>query len=108
MKTDAERHLLQETFAGCNTMVTGGLGFIGSNLALALVRLGANVLLIDSLIPQYGGNLHNVAPVCGQVRINIADVRDEHSMNYLVQGQDFIFNLAGQVSHLDSMEYACA
>lgn len=95
---------LRETFVDRRVMITGGLGFIGSNLAAALVELGAEVLLVDSLIPQYGGNLFNVAPVANQVRINIADVRDEHSMDYLVQGQDFIFNLAGQVSHLDSME----
>ena len=95
---------LRATFADRKVMITGGLGFIGSNLAAALVELGAEVLLVDSLIPQYGGNLFNVAPVAGRVRINVADVRDEHSMDYLVRGQGFIFNLAGQVSHLDSME----
>jgi len=85
-------------------MITGGLGFIGSNLALALVDLGAEVLLVDSLIPRYGGNLHSIEPVRDRVRVNIADVRDEYSMNHLVQGQDYLFNLAGQVSHLDSMQ----
>jgi UDP-glucose 4-epimerase len=84
-------------------MITGGLGFIGSNLAHKLVELGARVLLVDSLIPKYGGNVFNVSDIEDQVRINIADVRDEHGLRYLVQSQDLIFNLAGQVSHTDSM-----
>ena len=95
---------LERAFQGSRVMITGGLGFIGSNLAIALVDLGAEVLLVDSLIPRYGGNLFNIEPVRSRVNVNVADVRDEHSMRYLVQGQDYIFNLAGQVSHLDSME----
>jgi UDP-glucose 4-epimerase len=91
------------TFDGARVLVTGGLGFIGSNLAHRLVDLGAKVTLVDSLIPIYGGNLRNVAAIEDRVKINIADVRDEHSMDYLVQGQDYLFNLAGQTSHLDSM-----
>lgn len=94
----------QSAFADTRCMVTGGLGFIGSNLARRLLELGAKVLLVDSLIPEYGGNLHNVAELNReQFDVNIADVRDEYSMNYLVQEQDFVFNLAGQTSHLDSM-----
>jgi UDP-glucose 4-epimerase len=84
-------------------MVTGGLGFIGSNLARRLVTLGANVLLVDSLIPDYGGNLFNIADIVDRVRVNVADIRQQSTMNYLVQGQAVIFNLAGQVSHIDSM-----
>lgn len=84
-------------------LVTGGLGFIGSNLARQLVELGADVLLVDSLLPQYGGNLFNVDGLEKRLRINIADVRQESTMNYLVRGRDVIFNLAGQVSHIDSM-----
>src|SRR5919199_858901 len=91
------------TFDGSRVLITGGLGFIGSTLARRLVELGAHVTLVDSLIPIYGGNLRNVAGIEERVRINIADVRDEYSMDYLVQGQDFLFNLAGQSSHLDSM-----
>ncbi len=91
-------------FRGKRVLVTGGLGFIGSNLAYRLVELGADVILVDSLIPTYGGNLFNVRGLEGRLRINIADVRDEHSMDYLVRGQDVIFSLAGQVSHLDSMK----
>jgi len=85
-------------------LITGGLGFIGSNLARRLVDLGAKVTLVDSLIPEYGGNLFNIAEIEDKVRVNISDVRDEYSMRFLVQGQDYLFNLAGQTSHLDSME----
>jgi UDP-glucose 4-epimerase len=84
-------------------LITGGLGFIGSSLARRLVAYGAHVTLVDSLIPEYGGNLYNIRDLEGRVRVNISDVRDAHSMKYLVQGQDFLFNLAGQTSHLDSM-----
>ncbi len=85
-------------------LITGGLGFIGSNLARRMVKLGAQVTLVDSLIPEYGGNLINITGIEDQVRVNISDVRDEHSMKYLVQGQDYLFNLAGQTSHMDSMQ----
>ncbi len=95
---------MQESFEGRHVLITGGLGFIGSNLARRLVDLGARVTVIDSLIPEYGGNLFNVADIKDQLRVNISDVRDKHSMRYLVQGQDFLFNLAGQTSHMDSME----
>jgi UDP-glucose 4-epimerase len=84
-------------------MITGGAGFIGSNLAHHLVALGADVLLVDSLIPDYGGNLFNIRGIEDRVRMNIADVRQESTMSYLVRHVDVIFNLAGQVSHIDSM-----
>jgi UDP-glucose 4-epimerase len=90
-------------YGGKRVLITGGLGFIGSNLAGRLVELHAKVLLVDSLVPQYGGNLFNIAGIEDRLRVNIADVRDENSMDYLVQNQDIMFNLAGQVSHLDSM-----
>ncbi|GIW05777.1 MAG: NAD-dependent epimerase [Dehalococcoidia bacterium] len=91
------------TFAGKRVLITGGLGFIGANLAQRLVELGAEVMAVDSLIPQYGGNLFNIAPIQDRIRVNISDVRDEYSMAYIVQGQHYLFNLAGQTSHLDSM-----
>jgi len=93
----------RQQFSGKKVLVTGGLGFIGSNLARRLVDRGADVLLIDSLIPDYGGNLFNVDGLEGKLRVNIADVRDANGMEYLVQGQDYLFNLAGQVSHIDSV-----
>jgi len=88
---------------GARVLITGGLGFIGSNLARRLVAMGAEVSLVDSLIPDYGGNLFNIDGIQNQVRVNISDVRDVHAMKYLIQGQDYLFNLAGQTSHLDSM-----
>src|SRR5215204_4999468 len=90
-------------YRGRRVMITGGLGFIGSNLAHRLVQLGADVLLVDSLIPDYGGNLFNIAGIEDQVTVNVADVRQASTMNYLVQGRDVTINLAGQVSHIDSM-----
>jgi len=93
-----------QDFADRSVLITGGLGFIGSNLARTLADLGAHVTVVDSLIPEYGGNLFNLKGYEGRIRINIADIRDEFSMAYLVQGQDYLFNLAGQTSHLDSMK----
>jgi len=91
-------------FKNKQVLVTGGLGFIGSNLSKRLLELGAEVTAVDSLIPEYGGNLFNLADSEDRLRINVSDVRDEHSIRYLVQGKDFLFNLAGQTSHLDSMQ----
>ena len=93
----------EDDFAGKKVLITGGLGFIGSNLAMRLVELGADVLLVDSLIPEYGGNLFNIQPVKDRLRVNIADVRDVNGISYLVRSHDYLFNLAGQVSHIDSM-----
>lgn len=90
-------------YRGRRVMITGGLGFIGSNLARQLVNLGADVLLVDSLIPDYGGNLFNIDGVESRLRVNVADVRQATTMNYLVRDREIIFNLAGQVSHIDSM-----
>ena len=91
-------------FAGKRILITGGLGFIGSTLAFRLLEEGAKVTLVDSLIPQYGGNLFNVHGIENAVHINFSDVRDPYSTAYLVRGQDYLFNLAGQTSHMDSME----
>jgi UDP-glucose 4-epimerase len=98
------RHLdLDERFRGRRALVTGGLGFIGSNLAIHLVGMGAEVTIVDAMIPEYGGNLFNIEPVKDEVHVNFCDVCDVHAMNYLVRGQDYIFHLAGQVSHILSM-----
>ncbi len=93
-----------QAYADKRVLITGGLGFIGSNLARRLVGLGAKVMLVDSMIPQCGGNLFNIAGIESQVKVNITDVRDQYSMDYLIQGQDYLFNLAGQTSHVDSMK----
>ncbi len=95
--------MIENPFSDKHILITGGLGFIGSTLGIRLCELGARVVLVDSLIPEYGGSLFNIAGYEDRLKVNIADVRDEHSMDYLVQGQDYVFNLAGQTSHLDSM-----
>jgi UDP-glucose 4-epimerase len=92
----------RDFYRGRKVLVTGGLGFIGSNLCRTLADLGAKVLAVDSLLPDYGGNFFNLSGYEEKVKINIADVRG-HGMEYLVKGQEVLFNLAGQVSHLDSM-----
>ena len=94
---------LAKTFAGRRVLITGGIGFIGSRLARRLVRLGAHVMLVDSMIPEYGGNRRNLAGIERRVQVNISDVRDAHSLPQYVKGQHFLFNLAGQTSHMDSM-----
>ena len=85
-------------------LITGGLGFIGSNLARRLVELDNEVSVVDSLIPEYGGNIRNIEGIRDKITINLSDIRDAFSINELIKGQDYIFNLAGQTSHLDSME----
>jgi UDP-glucose 4-epimerase len=91
-------------FRGARCLITGGLGFIGSNLARRLVTLGARVLIVDSIIPDYGANFFNIEGIRDRVHINVSDVRDPNAMAYLVRGQDYIFNLAGQIGHLESMD----
>jgi UDP-glucose 4-epimerase len=92
-----------ETYAGARAVITGGLGLIGSAIARRLVALGAEVLLVDSMIPEYGGNLANIADIRDRVSVNIADIRGGYALRHLLGGQDFLFNLAAQTSHLDSM-----
>jgi len=94
---------LAEHFRGKRVLITGGLGFIGSTIARELVESGAQITLVDSLTPEYGGNLANIAGIEERVRVNISDVRDEHSFRFLIRDQDVLFNLAGQTSHVDSM-----
>jgi UDP-glucose 4-epimerase len=94
---------MRSEFERARVLITGGLGFIGSNLARRLAGLGADLTLVDSLIPDYGGNLFNIEGLRDRVHVNISDVRDTYSMQYLVRGKDYLFNLAGQTSHLDSM-----
>ena len=94
---------ITDYYRGRRVMITGGLGFIGSNLARHLVEAGADVLVVDALIPDYGGNLFNISGIEDRIRVNVADIRDETTVDFLVQDRDIIFNLAGQVSHIDSM-----
>jgi UDP-glucose 4-epimerase len=94
---------LAARFAGVNCLVTGGLGFIGSNLAIRLVEMGARVTLVDAMMPDYGGNLFNIAPIRDRVTVNFGDICDRHAMDWLVRGQDYVFHLAGQASHVMSL-----
>ena len=93
----------REFYRNRSVMITGGLGFIGSNLARELVAGGADVLIVDALLHDYGGNPFNIDGIEDAVRVNYVDVRDERVMEVLVRGRELIFNLAGQVSHIDSM-----
>jgi UDP-glucose 4-epimerase len=95
---------MADAYAGRRVLITGGLGFIGSNLAIALVERGAEVTLVDAMLPAYGAQLFNVEPVRQRVRINFSDVRDSVGLRHLVRDQHFVFNLAGQASHLRSMD----
>ena len=90
-------------WSGTRVLITGGLGFIGSNLARRLVDLGAEVAVIDSLVPEYGGNPFNLDGYDDRIRVNVSDMRDPHSLRFMIQGREVIFNLAGQTSHMDSM-----
>jgi UDP-glucose 4-epimerase len=94
---------VRDFYRNRSVMITGGLGFIGSNLARQLVSAGANVLIVDALIPEHGGNVFNIDGIEDAVRVNYADVRNESIMDVLVRDREVIFNLAGQVSHIDSM-----
>lgn len=89
---------------GKKVLISGGLGFIGSNLASRLVGDGAQVTIVDSMIPEYGGNMRNIHEISDKITVNFSDVRDPFSINQLISEQDYLFNLAGQTSHLDSME----
>jgi nucleoside-diphosphate-sugar epimerase len=95
---------LQQVFQGKNILISGGLGFIGSNLARRLVNLGAHVLIVDSLDPNCGGNLFNLDGAREQAQVILADLREKGVIDGLISGQDYFFNLAGQVSHIDSMQ----
>ena len=83
---------METEFAKKRVLMTGGLGFIGSNLARRLVDLGSDVTVVDSLIPDYGGNLYNVEGIRDRLQINVSDVRDTHSLRHLVQEKDYLFN----------------
>jgi UDP-glucose 4-epimerase len=87
-------------FEGKRVLITGGMGFIGSNLAIALVDLGAQVMILDAMLPGYGGNVFNIEPIKDKIQVNYADIRDLPALNYLVKDQDYIFHLAGQVDHI--------
>jgi UDP-glucose 4-epimerase len=84
-------------------LITGGLGFIGSTLALRLANYGSRVTVIDSMIPEFGGNLFNLDNFADKIHINFSDIREPHSLKPLLKDVDVLFSLAGQTSHMDSM-----
>jgi len=86
-----------------NILITGGLGFIGSTLAIAEVKRGSKVTVVDALLPDYGGNRFNIKQIAKEIDIKIGDVRNTKLMEKLVKGQDIIYSLAGTLSHVDSM-----
>lgn len=90
-------------YRGKKVMVTGGLGFIGSNLARRLVELGSDVLVVDSMLPDTGANFANLKDLDGRLQIRVVDLRNADEMATLIPGHDVVFNLAGKSSHIDSM-----
>ncbi|MBX9770706.1 MAG: GDP-mannose 4,6-dehydratase [Candidatus Obscuribacterales bacterium] len=92
-----------KTFAGKNVLITGGMGFIGSNLAIKLADMGAKVTVLDAMIPDYGGNEFNIWPVRDKIHVNYCDIRDISAVEYLVRNKDFVFHLAGQACHVTSL-----
>lgn len=93
------------SYEGRRAIVTGGLGFIGSNLALRLVQLGAEVTVIDSQIPGCGANLHNIDPATDQIEWIDADLAEPAKYRSALARADVVFNLAGEISHVHSMQF---
>lgn len=92
------------TFKGKKVLVTGGLGFVGSSLSIKLAELGADVMIVDNMLPREGANMFNIEPVKDKVHVNISDIRNATSMNHLVKDVDYVFHIAGQVNHVDSVK----
>jgi UDP-glucose 4-epimerase len=96
--------MLMNTFKGKKVLVTGGLGFVGSSLSIKLAELGADVMIVDNMLPREGANMFNIEPVKDKVHVNISDIRNATSMNHLVKDVDYVFHIAGQVNHVDSVK----
>jgi UDP-glucose 4-epimerase len=94
-----------ESYAGSRVLITGGLGFIGANLAIRLVELGARVTIVDACIPGCGSNVRNISPISRDVKVARLDIGDADGIRPLLKRVDVIFNLAGEISHRHSMEY---
>lgn len=86
-------------------LITGGMGFIGSNLARRLVEWGVEVIVVDALLPEQGGNPFNLQGISDRIKVVRGDIGTDYVVNHLVGGVDIIFNLAGQMSHLESLLY---
>lgn len=92
-----------EKYKGKKIMITGGLGFLGSSLARRLVNISSEIVLVDVMLSLYGGNLFNIEDIKNKVKTEIKDIRDKEAIERLIPGCHYIFNIAGQVSHVDSM-----
>lgn len=92
-----------DSYQGTRVLVTGGMGFIGSNLVLALVRQGARVTVVDAQVPGCGAQPANLEAVRDQIQLSTDDIGNDDRMKQLLPGQEVIFNLAGEISHLRSM-----
>ena len=93
-------------YRGRSVLITGGLGFIGSSLARRLVEMnGVEVCVVDALRPEQGGNLFNIDGIKDRIKLHVGDIGDNELVNHLVGGVDYIFNLAGNISHIDSLLY---
>jgi len=101
--TNQKKETMSNSFNNRNILILGGLGFIGSNLAIRLTNLGAHVTLVDSMLPQYGGNLTNIEPIKDKCQVNFSDIRDRYSLDYLIRDVEIIYSVAGQTSHIESM-----
>lgn len=95
---------MKHVYSGENVLITGGMGFIGSNLARKLVKLGANVTVYDNLDPETGGNLFNLEDMLERIQFIQADINDDVYLKDAIEGKKYLFNLAGQMSHMGSME----
>jgi len=95
---------MKNNFRSKKVLITGGLGFVGSSLSIKLAELGADVLIVDNMLPRQGGNVFNIEPIRDKVKVNISDIRNPTSMNHLVKGMDYIYHIAGQVNHVDSVK----
>ena len=93
-----------QVYSGKRALISGGMGFIGSNLARCLLQLGAAVTIVDNLDPYYGGNPFNLHGIENDIKTIIADISDEVQISRVLKDQDFLFNLAGQISHIGSMQ----
>ncbi len=94
---------LDSHYRNRKVLITGGLGFLGSNLAIDLAAKGAEITILDSLHHWYGGNHFNIEPISDRVRLIPGDLRDVELVREAVEGQELVFHIAAQTSHVDSM-----
>jgi UDP-glucose 4-epimerase len=102
-KQKLKRDFSFQSMAGKEILITGGLGFLGSNLAHRLIPLGANITIFDAMIPGLGGNMINICDIEDKVHVILGDIRDHEKIKEVVKEKDYIFNFAAQTNHVLSM-----